>query len=164
MDWRSLESEFEAQGRIGDWDAKWCFDPSTRSRQRWELVGTGSFAESTTFGQMLTESGRLLKQATQGQRGVIPEKLFSGETRMAEAWLNALRHLRINVHQNQQPWGSRKDEGQILSVAHASAQLCIRLRVHRSVPVRSAQSDAELESDAGSAGNVMNFSAQPAPI
>lgn len=140
MDWRQLENEFEKRSKAGDWDAKWCFDPSGRSRQRWELAGAQNFEQSSAFGQMLVVSGRLLRQAAEGPKRIVPERLFSGEPRMAEAWLNALRHFGINVERDD-AWGLRRDEGRIVNVAHASTQLCIRLRVHRTESVRSAHDD-----------------------
>jgi len=140
MDWHTLEHEFEQWSKEGDWDAEWCYDPSAHSHQRWELVGDGGFEASSTFAQMLVTSGRLLHQAAQNQKGIVPLRLFSGNAPMADAWLNALRHFRINVQQSE-PRGLRRDEGRIVDVAHASVQLCVRLRVHRCESVRDAHSD-----------------------
>lgn len=133
MYWKRLEHLFEERERASDWDASRRFEYSTRSRQLWELVGDHGFEEALALGQMHSQAGRPLHSIAHGpKKRVAPKKLFSGTPSTAEAWLKTLCHLRIDLQQNPESRGLRREERLIIGFAHASTRLCGRLRVHRS--------------------------------
>jgi len=136
MNWKALEKQFEEMHQAGDWDAEWCFDPASQSRQQWQLTGEGGLAEMAAFNGELSSAGRILRREIE-KKTLVPKKLVAGEVLMAEAWLNALRHLRINILRSAPEANWRRDEGRICDVAHASAQFCVRMRIMASRPSRS---------------------------
>lgn len=145
MDWAELENQFDRFHESHKLDAKWCIDPACRSRKGWELEGPESFQVASTLSQEFTHAGRLLKRASKDLQGILPAKLLAEDTLSAEAWLNALRHLRINLEQDGQSRGLRRGEVRIREVAHASVQLCARMRVQPSKAVGSERDDVKVK-------------------
>lgn len=137
MDWTTLGEQFEQIYQEGDCDAEWCLDLESDSREQWQLTAVGGFASVSAFNEELSRAGETLREEI-GRGSLVPKRIVAGDVLMAEAWLNALRHLRINVFQSKSEVNWRRDQGQIRDVAHASAQLCVRLRVAATKRSRAA--------------------------
>lgn len=132
MDWIELEERFHRMlEEAGDWDAEWYFDPDRKTRQQWQLVGGRSEQHVPAILEALSLAGSHLRRMTE-KGSLVPKKLVAEDVLNAEAWLNAIRYLRINVFQTKSETNWRCDQGRILCVVHASAQLCVRARVMES--------------------------------